>query len=359
MFVAMTAAAAQPAIVTPGDFRCADCRLTGQQPAPASFDDSQIDFVARPIPAFHENRTVRIRLIARVLHSAPLVLEVLDTTFQTLDRNMRVVAEPGDDRAPEACQGPERIPVVDLASKPVVSALRLNDVVTADTILQRDEKMPDAILAGTAVLTNVRKASAPMGPLRAAASPRRCANRSGILIEYMGSEAGETTIVYNDGSIHHRNAALLTFVRERLSAAELADLLQAFGDANVDSLPTAFPRANWSNPPALTLIGARYQRVVIGGGDARLAPLVKRLDDLARRAMSRSRYIVKRDTPIRLAIRQWPYGDVDLAQLAADRLGRREMDLPNGAGKCRLTFCRDCPRKRTPLIRPPPIRTAS
>ena len=64
------------------------------------------------------------------------------------------------------------------------------------------------------------------------------ANRSGRLVENLGPEDGELTIVYNDGVIYHRNGAYLTFTRERLSPTELSDLLHAFRDANFDARST-------------------------------------------------------------------------------------------------------------------------
>jgi hypothetical protein len=39
-----------------------------------------------------ENQTIRFSVIARVLQPAPLILDVLDSRIQTVDRNMRVVA---------------------------------------------------------------------------------------------------------------------------------------------------------------------------------------------------------------------------------------------------------------------------
>ena len=122
---------AQPPTVSQGDIRCPDCALTGQAPAAAGFDASQVEFVASPIPAIHDNETFRIQIIARVVHAAPLVVEVLDSEYQTLDRNLKVVPQQRSDaNDPGGCQGPHRIEAVDLASKPVVSTLKLNDIVT-------------------------------------------------------------------------------------------------------------------------------------------------------------------------------------------------------------------------------------
>jgi hypothetical protein len=317
--LALTSASAfaQQTSIAPGDIRCPDCALTGQQPAATAFDASQVKFVANPIPAFHENQTFRQRLVARVVNASPLMLEMLDNRFQMVDRSMKIIERGGPDREPKTCLGPQRIPVVDLASRPVVETLRLNDIITGDQMMQRSAKMPDAILMGTQVLTNVRKASGPV-PLTTMAGDKRCGN-SGMLIQHWMSGNGKATIVYNDGTLFHRNAVNLSFDQERLSPAELSDLLRAFGEAQFDSLPTEFPQETTFGQPSLTLIGARYQRVALKDGDARLAPVVKRLDALADRSMSQARYILKRDDPLPLVVRPWPYPDVDLDKLTDHR----------------------------------------
>jgi hypothetical protein len=180
----------------------------------------------------------------------------------------------------------------------------MNDIVTANVILNRDPRMPDAILAATPTLTDVRKAAAPVSLFHTGNVKAECANRSGRLIEYLGPEDGDLTIVYNDGGIYYRNAAYLTFTREKLSPAELSDLLRAFRDVNFDALPTTFPQKQSANRPGLALMAARYQRVALSGGDARLAPLMKRIDALADRATSHARYIVKADRGVPIVVRK-------------------------------------------------------
>jgi hypothetical protein len=308
-------AVAQPSTIRPGDIRCPDCAMSGQKPATAAFDTSQIEFVANPIPAFDENRTIRFGVIARVLQPAPLILEALDSRIQTLDRNMRVVAtDSGPANDSSGCLLVDPHQPVDLASKAVVSALRLNDIVTADVILNRNPRMPDAILAGTPTVINVRKAAAPVRFFHTGQVKPEC-NRSGRLVEYLGPEDGELTIVYNDGVIYHRNGAYLTFTRERLSRAELSDLLRAFRDANFDAMPTTFPQRQSANRPSLALIAARYQRVALRDGDARLAPLLKRIDALADRATSHAHYLLKSAPGAPIVVTPWANGDVDLARL--------------------------------------------
>ena len=230
---------------------------------------------------------------------------------------------------------------VDLASKAVVSALRLNDIVTADVILNRDPRMPDALLGATPTLTNVRKAAAPVPFFHAGQIKPECANRSGRLVEYLGPEDGELTIVYNDGGIYHRNGAYLTFTRERLSPAELSDLLHAFRDANFDAMPTTFPQRQSANRPSLALIAARYQRVALRDGDARLAPLLKRIDALADRATSHAHYLLKSAPGVPIVVRPWANADVDLARL----VDTRTPSVGRGARGVAATRARRLPRQ--------------
>src|SRR5258706_15589717 len=156
-------AIAQPSTIRPGDIRCPDCAQSGQKPATVPFDTSQIEFVANPAPVFFDNQTIRFSVVARVLQTAPLILDVLDSRTQTLDRNMRVVTT-GSRAASDSsdCVFVDPHQSVDLASKTVVLALQLNDIVTADVILNRNPRMPDAVLGATPTLINVRKAAAPV-----------------------------------------------------------------------------------------------------------------------------------------------------------------------------------------------------
>jgi hypothetical protein len=312
---------AQPRPVAPGEIRCPQCSLTGQKPEPPGFEASQVAFVPDPIPAFHENQTFRINMIARVVHAAPLVLETLDSTVQMVDRSMKVVEEDrGSGRDPATCGGPTRYDEVDLASRPVVSALKLNDIVTGAVIVKRDGKKPESILTGSMVLTNVRKVSGPIRFFHAVPVPDHCRNRSGRLVIYAGPDDSGLTEVYNDGGLYHRDAADMQFTRERLSSAELAGLLAAFRAVDFDALPSTFPSYPQSKGPMIALIGARYQSVTVSGREARLAPLLARLDGLAAKATSHAQYILRREGPIPLAVFPWPHPAIALDQLLDSRL---------------------------------------
>ena len=353
LFVLAATAAAPPAAIGPGDIRCPGCALTGQKPTPAAFDESQIEFVANPIPSFTEGRTFRINVLARVLNAAPLVLEILDSRHQLLDRNLEVVAEdPDNGRDPATCSGPERISAVDLASKPVVSTLALNDIVGGAIMMRRDERMPHAVLAGTPILTNVRKVSARTRFFHATPIPAHCINRSGRLIVHDGPEDGESTIVYNDGAIYHRNAANVTFTRERLSAAELSDLLRAFRAANFNSIASTFPESRSGNRPSITLIGARYQRVVVDAGDPRLAPVMKRLNAIAVRATSQAKYVLKRGGAMPLEVRPWPYAAIDLERFVDPDLRLAESAPDTWRQRVPEDFLKTLPAEGSPAERP-------
>ena len=317
LLLAATSGSTPPAAIAPGEIRCSGCAVTGQKAGPVAFDESQIEFVAHPVLAFDEGQTFRTNVLARVLNAAPLILEILDSRHQMLDRHLEVVAEdPDNGRDPATCSGPERISAVDLASRPVVSTLRLNDIVTGAIMMRRDERSPQARRAGTPVLTNVRKLAARTRFFHTTAIPAHCLNRSGRLIVRDGPEPGETTVVYNDGWIYHRNTANVTFTRERLSAAELSDLMRAFRTANFNAIATTYPQSRSDGARSVTLIGTRYQRVVIEEGDRRLARLLTRLDAIAARATSRATYVLKRGSAIPLDVRPWPHPAIDPANSA-------------------------------------------
>jgi hypothetical protein len=95
----------------------------------------------------------------------------------------------------------------------------------------------------------------------------------------------------------------------------LSELLRAFRRANFNTFPTTFPEPR-SNRPSITLIGARYQRVVVEPGDPRLAPVMKRISAIEARATSRAKYVLKRGGALALDVRPWPYPAIDLERFA-------------------------------------------
>src|SRR4029078_13137997 len=107
----------------------------------------------------------------------------------------------------------------------------------------------------------------------------------------------------------------MAFARDGLSPTELSDLLHAFRDANFDAMPTTFPQKQSANRPSLALTAARYQRVALAHGDARLGPLLERIAALADRSTSHAHYLLKSDPGTPIVVTPWPHADVDLARL--------------------------------------------
>jgi hypothetical protein len=145
---------AQSPTVGPGAFRCAGCAETGQKPAPAVYDESQVEFVANPIPVVVEDRGLQVAYIARVLSVSPLVLEVLDTEGRTLDRTWKVIGKLSEPNEPSRC-GINRIEAIDSRSKPMWRTLQFNDLITATGTFARSDTRPDSPLDAKLVLTDL------------------------------------------------------------------------------------------------------------------------------------------------------------------------------------------------------------
>jgi hypothetical protein len=255
---------------------------------------------------------VQVDIIARVLSSSPLLLEVLDFQDQLVDRsNVRLAKDVRVGQHPAAC-GIVRVDAVDLKSERTLSALRFDDVITARWMYKRNERKPADFFAATPVLTDVRRITEPIPYFHSTPPHDSCANRSGRLVIYHGPVVDLVT-VFNDGSIHYRNALSRVFSRERLSATELADLLKAFGSANFDQMPGSIPATGSAEQSTVTLLGARYQNVSIEGREAALASLVRRMEDLAARATAHTQFVLTTGRKTKITILDWPYPQVALA----------------------------------------------
>jgi len=341
---AVAICSAQSPMVTPGSIRCADCAATGQQPAPPLFDEVQIGLTAQPRPAFRNNTTEQVAIIARVLMTSPLVLEVLDVQHAVVDTTLQTVARDRSiGRFPALC-GIVRVQAVDLRSRAAWSTLQFNDLVTARWIYKRNERNPADFYSATLVLTELRKISEPVPYFHATPIHESCSNRSGQLVIYQGPVI-DRVVVFNDGSILYRNALLRDFKRERLSATELADLLKAFGAVNFDRMPSNTPAAETSDQSTVTLIAARYQNVSIEGRDTELAPLVRRMDELAARATSRTRLVLTAGTKTTIVTLDWPYPQIPLAAFRERKAVRTDPAMQERVPDDFLA--------RLPLARPP------
>ena len=319
---AMTGSAqAQPDVAAPGEIRCVDCSATGQKPAAGRFDEAKVEFIATldPFRMEPEADTNQLEIIARVLETSPLVIEILDSELRSFDRQMRVTGRDllgGKD--PATC-GISQIDSIELKSKPVVSTLRFNDLIAGTMVVHRTPQSPTSILPGKFVLTGVRRISEPVPYFHSPAVIQRCANRSGRLVVYHGPRDGENLTIYNDGGIYQQTAASKEFSRERLSAEELSGLLAAFGEATFDAIPSAVPEILYGRPSTLRLIGARYQTVSTRGLESRLAPILERLAAAAAKASSHSQYILRTTWKTKLTVSPWPYAELSPEEIATVR----------------------------------------
>ncbi len=143
----------------------------------------------------------------------------------------------------------------------------------------------------------------------------------------------------------------MTFTRERLSAAELSDLLRAFRAANFNSIATTFPESRSGNRPSITLIGARYQRVVADAGDPRLAPVMKRLNAVAVRATAQAKYVLKRGSALPLDVRPWPYAAIDLERFVDPDLRLAESAPDTWRQRVPDDFLKTLPAETSPAER--------
>jgi hypothetical protein len=298
---AVATVSAQSAVPT-GAIRCESCALTRQTPEP--FDPAKVYVVARVEPAFISGAltgnatpefTLRTLFIARVLGTSPLRLELLDSRTQHVDRRMAVLM---DDvlggRDPATCGADARGGAIAVAAdvKSLLPALRFNDLVTGAWMLQRDAARPDNPLGGYLVVSELRKVTEPTAWFHQAPATPNCQNRSGRLIVYNDRLGGKLT-VYHDGGIQYSTQHGHVFAREGLSEAELKDLLGAFGEASVDTVPAPSGAALELSGSRLLLAAARYQVVLTDVPSPALAPVVVRLNRLEARAMSSARLVLR------------------------------------------------------------------
>jgi hypothetical protein len=286
---------------TSGAIRCASCALAGQKPE--SFDPTKVRVVPRLEPVFMPGgasgsggpeATIRFGFIARVLGTSPLRLEMLDSRVQHVDRRMAVVLDDvNGGKDPGTCGvnlwGEPMAVAADVKS--LLPALRFNDFVTGAWMLQRNPQRPESPLDGTPVISELRKATAPVAWFHSVPATPNCQNRSGRLIIYLDPAGGLLT-VFNDGGIQYSAKHGQVFAQPGLSVDELKELLAAFGEAGIDTVPAAeaAPRTSGS---ILVLAAARYQVVFPDLPTPAIAPVIGRLDLLKARAMASARLVLR------------------------------------------------------------------
>lgn len=320
-FAVLQAIAATSAQTRGATMQCAPCSLSGQQPAPAGFDETRMTFVPKLRPVSVLGLTVQGDLIARVLQVSPLIVEELDIRERLVNRYLPLWHSADSDGHICAVTS---VDAVDLGSKSALASLRFNDIISARIVMQD-------VPGGTGVFTSIRRIA---GPVRYFHTPARkwCTNRSGRLLEYRGT-TNDAVTVFADGELVYRNPQFRYFEHERLTADELADLMRAFASERFNDLPADADLAQRGPHPGITLVAARYQDVRLAGKEERLAPLVSRMKRLAERAISHTSFLLKTGRRQPLTILPWPYPQVSLNGFTAFKnRARARRQSPYGDG---------------------------
>jgi len=270
---------------------CPNCGLTNQKSVNRNTDLSQTEFLIHIKPFVADGRKAEWQVIARVLSASPLIIEVLDT-------------EPWGNYEPDNC-GIRVIPSIDAKLRASVADLSYNELIKAKMFAAGDFKSLEVVLGDVEAISGT--------PIyfHNNAGKDFCANRSGRLIVYHGP-IGDLVTVYNDGGIYYRNSLFRGFSQQRLSTQELSELLGAFGRSNFDQLATTIPASDKPEKSTLTLICSRFQDVSVTGHESDLAPMLRRMDGIAAKALSHAHFLLRPGKRIALAIRPWPYPGVSL-----------------------------------------------
>jgi len=269
------------------------CALSGQA-GEGPFDPSMVEFVTGLKPV-GDSPSPSVQMIARVVGVRPLVIEVLDTDM-------------GDQGGLRACAR-RRVRSVDARLREILPQLNFNDLVLA--------RMSFAY-GGTdsLVLTQATRISGQPAYYHPRPQESVCANRTGTLMAYQESD-GETA-VYNDGSIYFRDSWGKVFDRQRLGPEELARLMQSFQKAGFETLAHSLPPVDGTQgQPSVSLICARYQRVLFSGNQAALAPVLRSVQEVKARAVADAYYSLTYDEKREITFLEWPFRQLPIDQAGA------------------------------------------
>ena len=119
-----------------------------QQPSATTFDESKLTFIAQFRPAFHEGQTYKSRSLReccgphqrRSRHSISASEWSTALSVRFVKRRVTTV--------PYVVELSKSRPLT-WSRSPPSWVLRFNDIISGTIVMQRDEKMPDAILAAT------------------------------------------------------------------------------------------------------------------------------------------------------------------------------------------------------------------
>ena len=286
----------------------AACTLSGQLPE-AAFDPNLVEFVAHPQPLISpfnkEDTGLSFKVIARVVGVSPPVFEILD------QEKLRDTLDPLP-----PCQM-QRIYSVDARLRNVLPGLRFGDLVQARLMAAQGGIVP-------LILSEVEKIPGEPKYLHEPSAEGSCSSRAGALITYRKVN-GETLMVRHDGSIYYTDVLGNVFSRHRIGEEDLARLMQAMRAADFNAFASSLPPLdNTPMRPAITLICARHQRVLIPGREPILAPVMAALEEVKKKVLADSYYALKYDEKREITILDWPLRELPLAQAEALKSAARK-----------------------------------
>lgn len=295
--LSITAAFAQSSatrVTLPASPECSDAaQSSGSFSPPAS---SQIEFIEKPKPFLIPGRdspALAFEFTARVLNSAPLIVDVIDANGPTSNETSR------------SC-GFTTLSTFDAKLKPVLPSVKFGQVLKLT-----------GVMTGTGlkdwnfVIIDIKPSPLPDD------SPGACPSKSGIAVSIRGPVPYVN--VYNDGTVFYMDYYFNTFRMEKLSPDEMAQLFKAFADSSFNSLPSSPPPSGKVDSHSVTLACSRYQRVPESGLESRLQPVMKQFDLLKARATEHAYYLLMTSGRRKLTILDWPFTQVRLSDIANKR----------------------------------------
>jgi hypothetical protein len=239
---------------------------------------------AFPFPEYPE-----ARVIARVLHSDPLIIEVFEEHPRWSDSEVTFGVRPQL--------------FVARSEAPKLATLRFGELITAR--LFRFEYDAGELALGEAitdiepVVGAVQYADPPALPFN---------NRSGTLIKYVPLPTNNSgyLLVFNDGHTIYRDRYGGSCSDMHLDRHALDALLAVFAQARFNDLASDYTVSRYDS--SLLLIGDRYQAVRLTAGLRAVEPVTAALDTLI--ADCRSRATSTITYMARLTVRDWAYASL-------------------------------------------------
>ncbi len=294
-FILITAFGLLPAQSQVSPEVSAACALSGQSPE-APFDPKFVEFVSSPRPFDwpipSQDAGASFKMIARVVGVAPPVFEVLDIdrepAFAGICTMMRIYS-------------------VDARLRSVLPRLRFGDLVNARVGFAEGILVP-------LILFEVEKIQGEPSFYHKASRPGFCSSQAAPLVVYR-KHVNETLVVRNDGSIYYADKFSNVLDGQHLGREELARLMRTFQSMDFNGFASSLPPIEKNQPSAsVTLLCTRHQRVLLGGREVALAPVLAALDEVKAKALSGSYYLLKYDEKRPITLLDWPFPNLPLSR---------------------------------------------